>query len=107
MVRTLPGHGVTGVFEGRGRRSHEEDDSLAMGRNHLLLKEFSDAGKRFERCPRDFSGAPSEPDTVLGLGEALLGQKKTADARRMLRTLATSHPSSSAAAEAARLLESR
>ena len=77
---------------------------IAMGHNHLELKEFREAANVFGRYLEDFRGGPAEPDAMLGLGRALLFQNKRADAKRTLQTLTNRHKTGPAYSEAMRLL---
>jgi thiol-disulfide isomerase/thioredoxin len=93
----------------RGRTVPEQagargDILIAMGHNHLELKEFREAGNVFERYLEDFGGGPAEPEAMLGLGRALLFQNKRADAKRTLQTLTNRHKTGPAYSEAVRLL---
>jgi thiol-disulfide isomerase/thioredoxin len=78
---------------------------IAMGHNHLVLKEFSEAAKVFDRYLKDHPGAPAEAEAMLGLGRAQLFQNKRADAKRTLQALTNKYKSGNAYKEAARLLE--
>jgi thioredoxin-like negative regulator of GroEL len=78
---------------------------MAMGHNHLVLKEFAEAAKVFQRHLKEYAGAPAEADAMLGLGRAQLFQNKRADAKRTLQTLTGKYKAGSASNEAARLLE--
>jgi thioredoxin-like negative regulator of GroEL len=49
---------------------------VAVGRNHLALREFDDAEKAFERARRDGRGTTVEADAMLGLAEALAAKRK-------------------------------
>lgn len=82
------------------------DILIAMGHNHLELKEFREAARVFERYLDDFSGGPAEPDAMLGLGRALLFQDKRADAKRTLQALTGRHKTSPLYNQAVRLLSS-
>lgn len=88
----------------RGRADVRAAILVAIGRNHFELKELNEAAEVFQRCLRDSAGGASEPDAMLGLGQALLALGKNAEARRILQTLGNRHEASPAAAEAARLL---
>lgn len=46
------------------------DILIAMGENHLELKEYRDAVQRFERYLREFKGGPAEAQARRGLGRA-------------------------------------
>jgi thioredoxin-like negative regulator of GroEL len=80
---------------------------IAMGRNHLELQQPTDAAKLFERCLRESGGQPWEPDSMLGLGRALLAQGRQADGRRVLESLTARYAASPAAMQAAALLAAR
>jgi thioredoxin-like negative regulator of GroEL len=91
-----------------GRAAGARGDILvAMGRNALDLHAFADAARCFDQALREFPGRPSEPDVMLGLGQALLAQQKTAEARQVLQALVDRHTGAPAAAEATRLLGAR
>lgn len=94
-VRTLP--------EEAGKRG---DILIAMGHNHLELKEFREAARVFERYLADFRGGPAEPEAMLGLGRALLFQNKRPEAKRTLQTLTGRYKSGPIYTEAMRLLAS-
>jgi thioredoxin-like negative regulator of GroEL len=76
----------------------------AMGWNHLELKEFTDAEKAFSRCLGESGGKAREPEAMLGLGRALLGQGRQGDARRLLQSLSSRFPATDAARHANVLL---
>jgi hypothetical protein len=80
---------------------------IGMGRNHLELQSPKEAAPLFERCLRESTGQPWEPEAMLGLGRALLAQKKDGAARQILETLTDRHRGSRAAEEATRLLSGR
>lgn len=93
----------------RGRTAPEQvstrgDILIAMGHNHLELKEFREAANAFQRYLKDFSGGRAEPEAMLGLGRALLFQNKRADAKRALQTLTARHKTGPTYSEAVRLL---
>lgn len=92
-----------------GRRPTEArgDILTAMGRNALELRSFPEAARLFDQALHEFPGRPSEPDVMLGLGQALLAQEKTAEARRILDTLIARHKGTAAADKAGRLLAGR
>jgi len=100
------------VYYGRAARARGGPDRanalgdilIAMGHNHLELKEFREAENVFSRYLQEFSGGPAEPDAMLGLGRALLFQNKRADAKRTLQTLTGRHKAGPVHDEAARLL---
>ena len=78
---------------------------VAMGRNHVELKEFEEGARAFERFLREFAGHVWESDVMLELADALLADGKPADARKSLHTLLSRHPGTPAASQAARLLQ--
>jgi tetratricopeptide (TPR) repeat protein len=80
------------------------DILVAMGHNHLELKEFADAAKLFDRYLQELPGGPSEAEAMLGLGQAFLFQNKRAEAKRALQALTNKHKSGPAYDEANRLL---
>jgi thiol-disulfide isomerase/thioredoxin len=95
----------------RGRAMPEQaarrgDILIAMGHNHLELKEFRQAANAFERYLAAFSGGRAEPEAMLGLGRALLFQNKRADAKRTLQTLTSRHTAGPIYDQAMRLLAS-
>ena len=90
--------------DGRRPTDARGDILVAMGQNALELKSFPDAARLLDQALREFPGRPSEPDVMLGLGQALLAQQKTADARQVLRALVARHTDAPATAEAVRLL---
>lgn len=94
-VRTAPAEA--------GRRG---DILIAMGHNHLEVKEFGEAAKVFQRYLDDFRGGRAEPEAMLGLGRALLYQNKRDEAKRSLQTLTGRHRAGTAYNEAVRLLAS-
>jgi hypothetical protein len=94
-VRTVP--------EQAGRRG---DILIAMGHNHLEVKEFREAARVFERYLADVRGGPAEPEAMLGLGRALLFQNKRSEAKRTLQTLTGRHKTGPIYNEAVRLLAS-
>lgn len=77
---------------------------IAMGHNHLELKEFGDAAKVFERYLKEFAGAPAEPEAMLGLARALLYQNKRDEGKRALERLISKYRSGPTHDEAVRLL---
>jgi thiol-disulfide isomerase/thioredoxin len=79
---------------------------VAMGHNHLELKEFREAADMFGRYLEDFNGGPAEPEAMLGLGRALLFQNKRADAKRALQTLTSRYKTGPIYNEAVSLLAS-
>jgi thioredoxin-like negative regulator of GroEL len=98
-------YGAAMRIRARPEQAHTRGEILmAMGHNHLELKEFSDAGKVFERYLRDFGDGPAEAEAMLGLGRALLYQNKRDEAKRMLQALRGKYTSGGASNEAARLL---
>lgn len=88
------------------QRRAREDILIAMGHNHLELKEFREAANVFQRYLHDFSGGRGEPDAMLGLGRALLYQNKREDAKRALQALTGRHKTGAVYNEAVRLLGS-
>jgi thioredoxin-like negative regulator of GroEL len=87
-----------------GQTGSRGDVLVAMGHNHLELKEFVEAAKVFDRYLKDMPGGPSEAEAMLGLGRALLFQNKRAEAKRALQALTSKHKSGPAPTEASRLL---
>jgi thioredoxin-like negative regulator of GroEL len=78
---------------------------IAMGHNHLELKEFAEAADVFERFLKEFAGSPAEAEAMLGLGRALLAQNRRSEARRTLERLTARYRSGPAYEEAVRLLD--
>jgi thioredoxin-like negative regulator of GroEL len=77
---------------------------IAIGHNHLELKEFGDAAKMFERYLKEFAGAPAEAEAMLGLARAVLYQNRRDEAKRILQRLIEKYKSGPMYDEAARLL---
>ncbi len=80
---------------------------LATGQNHLALEAFAEAERAFREHVRNFAGDPAEPDAMLGLARAKLGQKRAADARRILEAIVARHQGTAAAEIARRMLDDR
>jgi thioredoxin-related protein len=87
------------------QRPLRADVLIGMGRNYFELKEYARSAEMFERYLRDFPGASSEPEVMLGLGWALKAQNKTEDARRVFLSLTEKHRGTRAAADAAALIK--
>ena len=89
---------------GREIRAERAEILLAMGLNHLDLKESREAAKAFERYLDDFPGGVQEPEATLGLARAWLLENDAARARRILQTLTSRHTSGPVYDAASRLL---
>lgn len=79
---------------------------LALGHNHLELKEFADGGRAFQRYLKEFPGTRGESEALLGLARAHLFQNKRGEAKRTLQTLTDRYKSGPVYTQAARLLAS-
>jgi thioredoxin-like negative regulator of GroEL len=100
------------TYYGRAMRVRASPDEIrkrgemliAMGHNHLELKEFREAGESFDRYLQEFGGGPGEADAMLGLARALVFQNKRSDAKRTLQTLTARYRSGPVHDAAVRLL---
>lgn len=88
-----------------GQKDLRGDVLIGMGRNYFELKDYGRSAEMFERYLREFPGAPSEPEVMLGLGWALKAQNKSEKARQVLQTLTEKHKGTRAAADAAALIK--
>lgn len=88
----------------RDPEGHRGRILMAMGQNHLELREFTEAASVFDRYLKEVPGGPAEAEAMLGLGRAQLSQNKRAEATRTLRALTNKYTSGPISVEASRLL---
>jgi thioredoxin-like negative regulator of GroEL len=88
----------------RDRSARRAEMLLDMARNHLELQAFGDAARTFERYLQEFPGGPAEAEAMLGLGRALLFERRTEAASRILEILIARYPTDPAHGDAIRLL---
>jgi thioredoxin-like negative regulator of GroEL len=74
----------------------------AMGRNALAMRAFPDAARWFDEALKQTPGQ-TDPDLLLGLGMAHVGQGNIAAARKALDAVIARHAGTPAATQAAKL----
>lgn len=90
------------------RRNIQKKESIlvAMGFNHLELRESREAVKVFEKCIKEFPGSENRPVFMLGLGQAYRVAGNKQEARAFLKAVIDEYPQSGASRKARETLDS-